>query len=156
MENIQFYTDNREWDILKSEAEAKSVTYKCCNESYPDVTFTFVLQRVSPTYRSVIVLPCLILMLVTGCSFLLTPESGEKLILSGISLVGVLMYLIYFAMSLPFHQHTTPILGKLENSSHPSRCNYVEVLKFFSWEVSNCHLTILSDFQFHSTVIQLD
>ena len=114
MENIQFYTDNREWDILKSEAEAKSVTYKCCNESYPDVTFTFVLQRVSPTYRSVIVLPCLILMLVTGCSFLLTPESGEKLILSGISLVGVLMYLLYFAMSLPFHQHTTPILGKYE------------------------------------------
>ena len=66
----------------------------------------------SPTYRSVIILPCLILMLVTGCSFLLTPESGEKLILSGISLIGVLMFLIYFAISLPFHQHTTPILGK--------------------------------------------
>ena len=125
MENIQFYTDNREWDILKSEAEAKSVTYKCCNESYPDVTFTFVLQRVSPTYRSVIVLPCLILMLVTGCSFLLTPESGEKLILSGISLVGVLMYLIYFAMSLPFHQHTTPILGNIGNLNHYLRFHYV-------------------------------
>ena len=127
MENIQFYTDNREWDILKSEAEAKSVTYKCCNESYPDVTFTFVLQRVSPTYRSVIVLPCLILMLVTGCSFLLTPESGEKLILSGISLVGVLMYLIYFAMSLPFHQHTTPILGKIGNPNHHLCSNYVKL-----------------------------
>ena len=112
VESIEFYTDNREWDILKTEAKAKSVSYKCCNESYPDVTFEFVLQRQSPTYRSVIILPCLILMLVTGCSFLLTPESGEKLILSGISLIGVLMYLLYFAMSLPFHQHTTPILGK--------------------------------------------
>ena len=75
------------------------------------MTFEFVLQRASPTYRSVIVLPCLILMLVTGCSFLLTPESGEKLMLSGIALVGVLMYLLYFAISLPFHQRATPILG---------------------------------------------
>ena len=111
VENIEFYTNNREWDVVTHTAEAKTVSYACCNESYPDVTFKFVLQRNSPSYRSVIILPCLILMLVTGCSFLLTPESGEKLILSGIALIGVLMYLIYFAVSLPFHQHTTPILG---------------------------------------------
>ena len=97
---------------MKTDAVAKSVSYECCNETYPDVTFEFVLQRKSPTYKSVIVLPCLILMLVTGCSFLLTPESGEKLILSGIALIGVLLYLLYFATALPFHQRTTPILGK--------------------------------------------
>ena len=112
MEDHTFYTNNREWDLKSHDAKTKVVSYECCNESYPDVTFTFVLQRNSPAYKSVIILPCLILMLVTGCSFLLTPESGEKIIVSGIALIGVLMYLIYFAMSLPFHQHSVPIIGK--------------------------------------------
>ena len=142
MENIEFYTNNREWDVLSHDATQKVVTYPCCNESYPDVTFEFVLQRNSPTYRSVIILPCLILMLVTGCSFLLSPESGEKLMLSGIALIGVLMYLIYFAISLPFHQHTTPILGNyiiylmssVDNGVMPIYINIAAILILYHFQ----------------------
>merc|ERR1719192_2796894 len=72
--------------------------------------FKFELQRDSPAYRSVIILPCLVLMLTTGSSFLLTPASGEKLLVSGISLVGTILYLIYFASTLPFHQSSVPII----------------------------------------------
>ena len=52
-----------------------------------------------------------VLMLTTGSSFLLTPASGEKLLVSGISLVGTILYLIYFANTLPFHQSSVPIIG---------------------------------------------
>ena len=93
------------------EATLKQTTYECCEEKYPDVTFQFVLQRKSKAYASVIIIPCLILMLVVACSFLLTPESGEKLLLNGVALIGVLMYLVYFAVSLPFHKNSVPIIG---------------------------------------------
>ena len=59
VERLNFYTDNREWQILELTAEKRTVKYDCCDEGYPDVTFDFFLKRESPAYRSVIVLPCL-------------------------------------------------------------------------------------------------
>merc|ERR1711935_948037 len=82
VEKLNLYTDNREWKIIREiTAEKRSTYYQCCPEPYPDVTFTFTLKRDSPAYRAIIVLPCLVIMLMTGCSFLLTPTSGEKLII---------------------------------------------------------------------------
>jgi hypothetical protein len=51
-------------------------------------------------------------MLMTGSSFLLTPQSGEKLIINGFAIIGSFMFLIYFANTLPFHSTEVPIIGK--------------------------------------------
>ena len=48
----------------------------------------------------------------TGASFLLTPQSGEKLIINGFALIGAFMFLIFFASTLPFHSTEVPIIGK--------------------------------------------
>ncbi len=58
-ENHTVYTDNKEWKIVKMPAARNQLYYSCCNESYPEVTFTFYLQRRSPAYYSLIILPCL-------------------------------------------------------------------------------------------------
>ena len=71
-----------------------------------------VLNFFSLPYRAIIVLPCLVIMLMTGCSFLLTPTSGEKLIINAIALLASILYLLYFAMTLPFTQNDVPIIGK--------------------------------------------
>ena len=106
------YTANREWKVVNGiEAEHKTSHYQCCEEPYPDVTFSFRLQRDSPGYRAIIVLPCLVIMLMTGCSFLLTPNSGEKLIINAIAILSAILYLLYFAMTLPFTQNDIPIIG---------------------------------------------
>ena len=49
----------------------------------------------------------------TGCSFLLTPTSGEKLIINAIAILASILYLLYFAMTLPFTQNDVPIIGKI-------------------------------------------
>ena len=59
VEYLNFYTKNREWQQLSSTVDVQSVKYDCCEESYPDMTFTFQLQRSSPAYRALMVLPCL-------------------------------------------------------------------------------------------------
>ena len=53
-----------------------------------------------------------VIMLMTGSSFLLTPQSGEKLIINGFAIIGSFMFLIYFANTLPFHSSEVPIIGK--------------------------------------------
>lgn len=111
VEKMQIYTDNREWKVIgKPKANHNQIKYPCCVETYEYIDFKFEIERDSPSYRSVIILPCLVLMLTTGSSFLLTPASGEKLLVSGISLVGTILYLIYFANTLPFHQSSVPII----------------------------------------------
>ena len=66
--------------------------YPSVKETYPDVTFTFNLQRNSPSYRSGIILPCLIIMLLVLASFLLPPNAGEKLIVNCVCLIGQLYW----------------------------------------------------------------
>ena len=60
VEQLNVYTDNRQWKIIgKITAEHKQTFYDCCDEPYPDVTFTFNLQRDSQGYRAIVILPCL-------------------------------------------------------------------------------------------------
>eukprot|EP00095_Tigriopus_kingsejongensis_P007928 maker-scaffold169_size292178-snap-gene-0.11 protein:Tk07928 transcript:maker-scaffold169_size292178-snap-gene-0.11-mRNA-1 annotation:"neuronal acetylcholine receptor subunit alpha-2 precursor" len=110
VEHLDFYTDNREWISLASVAEKNRITYPCCKETYPDVTFEFILQRYSPAYKAIFVLPCLIIMLMTICCFLLPPTAGEKMTINGFAFVTCCLYLIYFASALPFHNKTVPLL----------------------------------------------
>ena len=113
VEKFNLYTENREWKILgKITAEKRKTYYSCCPEPYPDITFTFNLKRDAPGYRAIIVLPCLVIMLMTGCSFLLTPTSGEKLVINSVAILCAIMYLLYFSFTLPMHQDDVPIIGK--------------------------------------------
>ena len=51
-------------------------------------------------------------MLVTISSFLLPTDSTSKITTNGFSILGSLLYLIYFANTLPFHEANVPIVGK--------------------------------------------
>ena len=52
VERLDMYTDNLEWKIISDITAEKRVTYyQCCEEPYPDITFTFHLQRDSPAHR---------------------------------------------------------------------------------------------------------
>ena len=53
-----------------------------------------------------------VIMLMTGSSFLLTPTSGEKLLINSIAILSAILYLIYFALTLPFTRDDIPIIGK--------------------------------------------
>lgn len=39
------YVANGEWDLVEARVERNVVFYSCCQEPYPDVTYTFVLRR---------------------------------------------------------------------------------------------------------------
>ena len=104
-------TNLGEWNIVSTSAKLNEKKYDCCNESYLDTEFQFNLERRSHGYKVTIVSPCLVLMMLTIGSFLLTPDSGEKLWLNGVSCLGSMIYLIYITSILPFHQNNIPLIG---------------------------------------------
>ena len=53
-----------------------------------------------------------VLMLMTISSFLVPTNSNGKLMTNGFSLIGSILYLLYFANTLPFHEVNVPIIGK--------------------------------------------
>jgi len=110
-ETHNIYTNKREWQLLgKPPAKHENMTYPCCVEPYPEVTFTFKLKRNSPAYMSVIVAPCLIMTMMAVFTFLLPPAAGEKVTINGFAFLGCVMYLIHFAKTLPFHAGDAPVI----------------------------------------------
>ena len=106
-----------EWNVDSTSVVLNNKTYSCCPEPYLSTDFTFNIRRRSNAYKTSIVAPCIILMLTTICSFLLTPGSGEKLGLNGVAMIGSILYLIYISSALPFHQNNVPLIGKNINTS---------------------------------------
>ena len=105
------YKNIGEWKVLSTSAKLNKRTYSCCAEPYLDTEFTFNIERKSATYKTAIIAPCLVLMLLTICSFLLTPDSGEKIWINGVALIGSIIYLVYISNSLPFHDAYVPLIG---------------------------------------------
>jgi len=110
VERLNFYTENKEWDVLSSYATRNTNKYASVPETYPDVTFTFILQRSSPAYRAAIILPCLITMLLVVSSFLLPPSAGEKLTVNCISFLVCILFLLYFQTALPAMSDHIPLI----------------------------------------------
>ena len=168
--------------------------YACCKEPYPDVSFKFRIQRDSPAYRAIIVLPCLgkymlrfiksdfkilkdmifqirlyllwithptrylvgciiqkgllyirtffsVIMLMTGCSFLLSPAAGEKILINCIAILSAILYLLYFAITLPFKRTEVPIIGNtiLKNL----RKKILKILMMFLYFLQSLFIAIL-------------
>ena len=88
METLNYYTDNKEWRLTKSEVTTSNSTYPGIEEFYPDVTFTLTVQRSSPAYRAGVILPCLVTMLLVLSTFLLPPSAGDKLLVNSVCFVG--------------------------------------------------------------------
>lgn len=54
-------------------------TYDCCEEPYPDVTFTVVMRRRTLYYGLNLLLPCVLISTLALLVFLLPAASGEKI-----------------------------------------------------------------------------
>ena len=59
--DLQQYTVNGGWDLLATRTQRNQIYYPCCDEPYPDVTFTLYLRRRTLYYMLNIVVPCILL-----------------------------------------------------------------------------------------------
>lgn len=101
--DISSYTPSGEWDLIGKKDPGGSLAlkgsyvpkwsvflpavngkvnhkqYACCEETYPDVTFTVVMRRRTLFYRINLLLPCVLISTLALLVFVLPADSGEKI-----------------------------------------------------------------------------
>ncbi|RUS91321.1 hypothetical protein EGW08_000935 [Elysia chlorotica] len=77
------------------------VFYNCCDEPFPDVTFSIQLRRRTKYYFMNIIIPCIILSFLCLGGFLLPPESGEKITLGLSVLLTITVFMLMVADKMP-------------------------------------------------------
>lgn len=55
------YHQNGEFDLIGFRAVRHVVTYSCCPEPYPDITYTISLKRRPMFYVFNLIIPCLLI-----------------------------------------------------------------------------------------------
>ena len=109
--SIYYTGENQEWLVDKITAEQHVKKYACCEEPYPDVTFTIHMRRGSLFYVVNLISPCLLIFFISFLGFFLPVESGEKVNLETTILLALVVFLLMVGETMPPTPDCIPILG---------------------------------------------
>lgn len=110
--DLATYIEHNEWDIAAFPVIRHVLHYNCCPEPYPDVTFYLTLKRKSQFYVLTVLFPCILTASVAALTFILPPESGEKVSLGVTVLLSLAVFLLMVSEQLPASSDTYPYIGK--------------------------------------------
>ena len=110
---IYYNTKNQEWYVDRISADRHVKYYACCQEPYPDVTFTIHMRRRSLFYILNLIYPCLLIYAVSFLGFFLPVESGEKVNLEITILLALVVFLLIVGDLLPPVPDAIPALGNV-------------------------------------------
>lgn len=105
------FVENVEWHVLGMPARRRVLTYGCCSEPYPDVTFTLLLRRRAAAYVCNLLLPCVLISLLAPLAFHLPADSGEKVSLGVTVLLALTVFQLLLAESMP-PAESVPLIGE--------------------------------------------
>ncbi|NXN76685.1 ACH10 protein, partial [Himantopus himantopus] len=105
------FVENVEWEVLGMPATRNVITYGCCSEPYPDVTYTLLLRRRASFYIFNLLLPCIMVSFLAPLSFYLPADSGEKVSLGVTVLLALTVFQLLVAESMP-PSESVPLIGK--------------------------------------------
>ncbi|KAL5004302.1 hypothetical protein ScPMuIL_017758 [Solemya velum] len=102
---------NVEWEVVSVPAVRHVVKYACCVVPWPDVTYYLELKRKSAYYVFQIIIPCSLISALGMLSFILPPESGEKVSVGVTVLLSQAVFLMLIGDLLPPSSETLPIIA---------------------------------------------
>ena len=111
--NMVYYTPlNQEWWVDGISVGRHEMKYACCEEKYPDLTFTIHMTRRSLFYVFNLIFPCLLIYLISLLGFFVPVETGEKVNLEITILLALVVFLLMVGETLPPTPDAIPVLGK--------------------------------------------
>lgn len=108
----ELFIDNPEWDLIEIASARNEETYKCCPEPYVNVQYNITIARRSSIYRTVILAPAFVVILLTLLTFWLPAQYGEKVLLNGITAIIIVLFLLYFSQKISVMASHTPLVGR--------------------------------------------
>jgi len=110
--NIYLLRCVQEWMVDGISTERHETIYACCEEPYPDVTFTIHMRRGSMFYVVNLIAPCFLIFVISFLGFFLPVESGDKVNLETTILLALVVFLLMVGETMPPIPDVIPILGK--------------------------------------------
>lgn len=107
-----YYVNSSEWTLVRLQSEAVPEKYNCCPNYFVRIEFTIELHRKPLYYIFNVIIPCFIQMLIILFTFLLPPETGERV---GVSVTVLLVFAVYLEVlrtALPKTSISIPALSK--------------------------------------------
>lgn len=96
------YISNLQWELLNANATITTQYYQNGpDQPYPESVYTFVIRRRSPMFGATIIAPAIMIILMTLATFLLSPNTTEKILIGVVDLLILSFYLIYFSIIIP-------------------------------------------------------
>lgn len=111
----ELFIDNPEWALMEITSGRNEVKYACCPEPYVNIQYNITIARRSSIYRTVILAPAFVIILLTLLTFWLPPQYGEKILLNGVTAVIIVLFLLYFSQKISMMASHTPLVGKKSN-----------------------------------------
>uniref|UniRef100_A0A4W4DMW3 Cholinergic receptor, nicotinic, alpha 9 n=1 Tax=Electrophorus electricus TaxID=8005 RepID=A0A4W4DMW3_ELEEL len=99
--DLSDFVENVEWECRGMPAVKSVVTYGCCSDPYPDITYTLLLKRRSSFYIYNLLLPCFLISFLAPLGFYLPADSGEKVSLGVTVLLALTVFQLVVAESMP-------------------------------------------------------
>ena len=139
------YIPSGEWNLNSMPIKRNVVYYACCPTTpYPDVTFYVNLTRRTKFYLMNIIWPGILIALLATLTFLLPPESGERVGLGITNLLAMMLFLLLISESTPATSDAVPLATKffsivlvLSALALVSSCVVIKFLHFSNHDVSN-------------------
>ncbi|XP_055981588.1 neuronal acetylcholine receptor subunit alpha-9 [Sorex fumeus] len=109
--DLSDFVEDVEWEVHGMPAVKNVISYGCCSEPYPDVTFTLLLKRRSAFYIVNLLIPCVLISFLAPLSFYLPAASGEKVSLGVTILLAMTVFQLMVAEIMPASENV-PLIGK--------------------------------------------
>ncbi|KAK3733610.1 hypothetical protein QZH41_005191 [Actinostola sp. cb2023] len=95
------YSENQEWLLYDSKAEKRIRKYNCCPDTYPTLVFTLFIKRRAMFFLCNLIIPCGLITAVSLFSFILPPNSGERVSFVITVLLALTVYMMIVTEKLP-------------------------------------------------------
>ncbi|XP_034015674.1 neuronal acetylcholine receptor subunit alpha-7-like [Thalassophryne amazonica] len=108
--DLSNYVTNGEWDLVEVPGKQNEGVYACCEEHYPDVTFTLVMRRRTLYYGLNLLIPGVLISALAVLVFLLPADSGEKISLGITVLLSLIVLMLLVAEITPATSDSMPLI----------------------------------------------
>ncbi|XP_061133216.1 neuronal acetylcholine receptor subunit alpha-7-like [Syngnathus typhle] len=110
--DISEYVPNGEWDLVVVSGKKNSRTYDCCEEPYPDVTYTIVMRRRTLFYVVRLLIPSILISILALFVFLLPADSGQKISLGITVMLSQIVFMLLVAQIMPPTSDSVPLIAQ--------------------------------------------
>jgi hypothetical protein len=109
---IEAFSCDKEWVLEDTAAKVEITKFNCCPEKFSVVTFSLFIKRRAMFYVFNLIIPCGLITLLSLFSFILPPNSGERVSFVMTILLSLSVYMLIVTEKIP-QSAEIPISSKL-------------------------------------------